>query len=123
MGRSQSGEKWRSGSQKTNKMHYEKLQMFGRIEKNTEFLSKIAPRQHRVLISTPLRRISVNLFKDKELLCLDKKAYCAVSGVWTVPIDLSASVGKMKNLSFFHERFMADKKNKVQSGVNILHMK
>lgn len=27
-----------------------------------------------------------------------------------VSIDLSASVGKMKNLSFFHEKFMADKK-------------
>lgn len=28
------------------------------------------------VIPTPLRRISVNLFKDKELFCCEKKAYC-----------------------------------------------
>lgn len=42
--------------------------------------------QHRSLVSRPLRCISVNLFKDKELLCCDKKAYCVECEMWTMPI-------------------------------------
>lgn len=48
------------------------------------------------LISRPLKCISVNLFKDKELLCCDKKAYCAESGMWTMPIRFICTCWQMK---------------------------
>lgn len=65
-------------------------------EKQEESLSEIGLGQHGVVISTPLRCISVNLFKDKELLCCEKKAYCVESGVWTAAIRFICKCWQMK---------------------------
>lgn len=64
-------------------------------EKQEESLSEIVLRQHGVVISTPLRCISVNLFKDKELLYCKKKAYCVEAGCGQLQLDLSANVWPM----------------------------
>lgn len=65
-------------------------------EKQDEPLSVGALGQHGVVISTPLRRISVNLFKDKELLCCEKKAYCVERGVGPAPIRFIWKCWQMK---------------------------
>lgn len=65
-------------------------------ENQEESLSDVALGQHGVVISTPLRCISVHLFKDKELLCCEKKAHCVESGAWTAAIRFICKCWQIK---------------------------
>lgn len=115
--------KWRPDSRRTNKGHCEKLQMFGGTAKNTEFLSAICLRQPRVLISTPLPCISGNLFRDKALLCRDKKAYCAE---WSVDSSMRFICERLAAAKPQHSCFVSiqvDDKGRGREASKILHMK